>query len=161
MILRRREKQVIDALTELAIHLRGVREERKAVVVVTGRWVLFRENRDLTAGGAQPTLPRIGVDLTGRVTSDVAAANRGVRYVPTAVPQFSRTERMRIDVPVETGTTAVTAEILDRAGKPINVPVHASTRVEGSLTWRPRNCCWPRSPQGITSFDSRFGARAS
>lgn len=29
----------------------------------------------------------------------------------------------------------VTAEILDRGGKPVNVPVDAFTRVEGSLTW--------------------------
>jgi len=58
-----------------------------------------------------------------------------VRYVPTAVAQFGRTERMRIDVPAEPGTTAVSAEILDRAGKLINVPVRASTRVEGSITW--------------------------
>ena len=48
MILRRREKKVIDALTDLTIHLRGVREERKAVIAITGGWVLFRENRLLT-----------------------------------------------------------------------------------------------------------------
>jgi VWFA-related protein len=76
-ILRRREKKVIDALTDLAIHLRGVREERKAVVVVTGGWVLFRENRDLTAGGAPPAVPRVGVDSTGRLTPDASAANLG------------------------------------------------------------------------------------
>jgi VWFA-related protein len=59
----------------------------------------------------------------------------GVRYVPTAVPQFGRTERVRVDFPIESAATAVAAEILDRAGKPINAPVHASTRVEGSVTW--------------------------
>jgi VWFA-related protein len=59
----------------------------------------------------------------------------GVRYMPTAVPQFGRTERMRIEVPVGADTTAVSAEVFDRAGKPVNVPVRASTRVDGSLTW--------------------------
>jgi len=59
----------------------------------------------------------------------------GVRYMPTAVPQFGRTERMRIEVPVDADTTAVSAEVFDRAGKPVNVPVRASTRVDGSLTW--------------------------
>jgi hypothetical protein len=59
----------------------------------------------------------------------------GVRYLPTAVPQFGRTERVRIDVPVGADTTAVSAEIFDRAGKPINVPVRASIRVDGSVTW--------------------------
>jgi len=59
----------------------------------------------------------------------------GVRYVPTAVAEFGRTERVRIEVPVGADTTAVSAEIFDRAGKPINVPVRASTRVDGSVTW--------------------------
>jgi hypothetical protein len=59
----------------------------------------------------------------------------GVRYLPTAVPQFGRTERVRIDVPVGADTTAVSAEIFDRAGKPINVPVRASIRVDGSVAW--------------------------
>jgi hypothetical protein len=59
----------------------------------------------------------------------------GVRYVPTAVPQFGRTERIRVDVPVENGVADVAAEVLDRSGKRINVPVRASIRVEGETTW--------------------------
>ena len=59
----------------------------------------------------------------------------GLRYVPTAMPQFSRTERVRLEAPATVGTTEVSAEILDRAGKPVNVPVHAATRVEGGVTW--------------------------
>ena len=77
MILRRREKKVIDALTDLTIHLRGVREERKAVIAITGGWVLFRESRVLTQGQTQPAMPRVGVDPTGRLTPDVSAANLG------------------------------------------------------------------------------------
>jgi VWFA-related protein len=77
MILRRREKKVIDALTDLTVHLRGVREERKAVVLVTGGWALFRENRQLTQGQTQQAVPRVGVDPTGRLTPDVSAANLG------------------------------------------------------------------------------------
>ena len=49
--------------------------------------------------------------------------------------RLARTEHVRIEVPADAGTTAVSAEILDRAGKAINVPVHASTRVEGNVTW--------------------------
>jgi VWFA-related protein len=77
MILRRREKKVIDSLTDLTVHLRGVREERKAVVVITGGWVLFRENRLLTQGQTQQAVPRVGVDPGGRLTPDVGAANLG------------------------------------------------------------------------------------
>ena len=47
LVQRRREKKVIDALTDLTIYLRGVREGRKAVITITGGWLLFRENKDL------------------------------------------------------------------------------------------------------------------
>ena len=42
MIERRREKQTVDALEDLVRFLRGVREERKAVIAVTDGWRLFR-----------------------------------------------------------------------------------------------------------------------
>jgi hypothetical protein len=120
---------------------RGViTSDQRAIVVDLG---------ELPADGAtvrtKVTPQSGGLPYTDTIHLDEATSRRallsrrgpstGVRYVPTAVPQFSRTERVRIDVPVETGTTAASAEILDRAGKPINVPVHASTRVEGAITW--------------------------
>jgi VWFA-related protein len=88
-------------------------------------------------GGGLPYTDTIHFDTaTGaRALLSRRGSTTGVRYAPTAVAQFGRTERVRIDVPVEIGTTSVSAEILDRAGKPINVPVHASTRVEGGVTW--------------------------
>src|SRR5215203_2543239 len=52
MISRRREKRVIDALDDLTVYLRGVREERKAVLPITDGWLLFRENRTLARIGA-------------------------------------------------------------------------------------------------------------
>jgi len=50
MKARRREKLTLDALSDLMIHLAGVREERKALVVVTEGWQLFRPNPNLTSG---------------------------------------------------------------------------------------------------------------
>jgi VWFA-related protein len=47
---RRREKLTLDALSDLMVHLGGIREERKALVVVTEGWQLFRSNPNLTAG---------------------------------------------------------------------------------------------------------------
>jgi VWFA-related protein len=44
---RRREKLTLDALSDLVTHLNGVREERKAVVVVTEGWLLYREKEEL------------------------------------------------------------------------------------------------------------------
>ncbi len=70
MIARRREKQVLDALDDLSKYLRGLRDERKAVITVTGGWVLFRPNPNLTRNGrTQP--PMTGVTPEGRLTSDL------------------------------------------------------------------------------------------
>jgi VWFA-related protein len=48
MKARRREKLTLDALSDLMVHLAGVREERKALVVVTEGWQLFKPNPNLT-----------------------------------------------------------------------------------------------------------------
>jgi VWFA-related protein len=47
MIARRREKLTLDALDDLMVHLNGLRDERKAVVVVTEGWMLYRPNENL------------------------------------------------------------------------------------------------------------------
>ena len=47
MIERRREKRTIDALTDLARYVGGLREERKAMVLVTEGYRLFRPNPSL------------------------------------------------------------------------------------------------------------------
>jgi len=49
MKARRREKLTLDALADLMVHLGGIREERKALVVVTEGWQLFRSNPNLTS----------------------------------------------------------------------------------------------------------------
>jgi VWFA-related protein len=68
---RRRERLTLDALDDLMISLRGLREERKAVITVSEGWRLFTENRALaraTRSGGAPAPPRIGVDPGGRLT---------------------------------------------------------------------------------------------
>jgi len=45
MIDRRRERLTLEALRDLSIFLRGVREERKAVIAVSDGWLLFGPNR--------------------------------------------------------------------------------------------------------------------
>jgi hypothetical protein len=59
----------------------------------------------------------------------------GMRYVPTADRHFRRTERIRVDLPSRRAVTAHSAEVLDRTGKTINVPVATSARNQESLTW--------------------------
>jgi VWFA-related protein len=76
MIDRRREKLALDALEDLVIHLRGLREERKAVLMVSAGWLLFRENNALTRALARkgdpaqtpraPAPPIAGIGPGGR-----------------------------------------------------------------------------------------------
>jgi VWFA-related protein len=76
MIDRRREKLTLDALRDLVLYLRGVREERKAVIAITAGWPLYRPNealaRPLTPKGgvgapAMPSPPRVGIGEGGRM----------------------------------------------------------------------------------------------
>lgn len=72
MIRRRREKRTLDALTDLVTHLRGVREERKAVLAVSGGWTLPRADDSLmpkARNGVAPGLPPIRVGIDGRLTT--------------------------------------------------------------------------------------------
>jgi VWFA-related protein len=68
MIERRREKITLDALTDLVRYLRGVREERKAVIAISDGWRLFQQDNDLinrrTSCGA-PIPGLVGVDPRG------------------------------------------------------------------------------------------------
>src|SRR3954451_10406962 len=76
MIERRKEKTTLDALHDLVTYLRGVREERKAVLAITDGWRLFRPHEQLTRKvTCDNPIPQVGVDprtgrLTGRTPSD-------------------------------------------------------------------------------------------
>src|SRR5918993_2628697 len=61
-IARRREKMTFDALEDLMTHLGGLRDERKAVVVVTEGWMLYRPNPSLAKPNREvgPARPPIG-----------------------------------------------------------------------------------------------------
>ncbi|MET0214916.1 MAG: VWA domain-containing protein [Vicinamibacterales bacterium] len=81
MVARRRELLTLNALDELIQHLRGLREERKAVITVTDGWPLYEPDRKLakplidpktegviSGGQTQVPVPKIGRDpLTGRI----------------------------------------------------------------------------------------------
>ena len=75
LIDRRREKFALDALHDLSLYLRGLREERKAVIAVTIGWLLPRENRGLAGPGPQPG--QIGTTPTGRITTDRVKSDYG------------------------------------------------------------------------------------
>src|SRR6266550_320848 len=71
MILRRREKQTLDALEDLVTFLGGVREERKAVITITDGWRLYGPNAALVRpiNGQAPPGTTVGIDpRTGQLT---------------------------------------------------------------------------------------------
>lgn len=66
MVARRREVRSLDALEDLIVHLEGIREERKAILLVSEGYLLFRPNRALAElGGFQK--PGIYVGPDGRI----------------------------------------------------------------------------------------------
>jgi len=76
MILRRREEQVFDALEDLVVSIRNLREERKAVLAITDGWLIYRPDQSLvrpiqgqnTPPATPPSGPAIGVDpRTGKL----------------------------------------------------------------------------------------------
>lgn len=80
MIARRREKRTLDALGELSLFLRGVREERKAVLVVSDGWALYRPNEQLNLLGDKQGVPGRGTPGTnpqGRLVPDARQYDTG------------------------------------------------------------------------------------
>src|SRR5262249_42903480 len=73
MIDRRREKRSVDALRDLVQYLRGVREERKAVIAITNGWLLYRPNMNMMRPlncHPVPSGQDVGIDpRNGRPTS--------------------------------------------------------------------------------------------
>jgi hypothetical protein len=55
----------------------------------------------------------------------------GPGFQPTATALFRRAERVRIEAPVSAGVQSAVAQLLDRKGKPLPVPVTAGLREDG------------------------------
>jgi hypothetical protein len=78
MIDRRRERLALDALEDLIVHLRGIREERKAVLTVSEGWKIYSEDRRLASTVRGRELPPPGpVGRTPREASDAASTATG------------------------------------------------------------------------------------
>ena len=71
---RRHERQTLEALENLIVHLEGIREERKFVLLLSEGWRLGGPDMSLTRGGDPPGPAAVGVDPAGRLRMD---PNRG------------------------------------------------------------------------------------
>jgi VWFA-related protein len=73
MILRHREQQTFDALEDLVLSVRTLREERKAVLAITDGWLIYRPNSNLDRSlpnADPPGNPPIGIDpRSGRLST--------------------------------------------------------------------------------------------
>jgi len=69
MILRHREQETFDALEELVVSIRNLREERKAVLAISDGWLIYRPNPNLTRplvdAQGNPALPPPGTPPLG------------------------------------------------------------------------------------------------
>ena len=95
----------------------GMAGDVKVQVRVSGNGALARYTDTtsvaldaMPAGWGAPRLSRRG-------------PSTGVAWVPTADPRFRRQERLRVSVGVGAEAGAVTGTLLDRQGRPMNVPV--------------------------------------
>jgi VWFA-related protein len=100
MIERRRERQTLNALHDLVTYLRGVREERKAILTITDGWRLFQPDMSLArmVNNQIPTGPQVTIDpRTGRPTSKPTPNTPGRGLTNTdADPQICERDRMTL-----------------------------------------------------------------
>ena len=106
-----------------------------------GKYTARRRIRPTTPGVPLVDTIRFTVEDKGTPVGRPRLMRRGpttgVQYVATATPVFQRTERIRVEVPVLGPAESVSAELLDRNGKAIPVPVQSALKREESsgLTW--------------------------
>jgi VWFA-related protein len=78
LIERRAEQRTFTALEDLVLELGSIREERKAVIVISQGWRLLQPKPELTRVGecdAAPLPGKAGVDHTGRLVPDTAKSD--------------------------------------------------------------------------------------
>ncbi len=94
------------------------------------------------SGGGLPFLDTVHFtvadagDLTGKARLLRRGLSTGVQYVATADPQFRRTDRLRVEIPLLGAVDGARGELLNKTGQVMPVPVEASTRREDAvLQW--------------------------
>jgi VWFA-related protein len=139
LIARRREKQLLDALQDLVVHLRGVREERKAVFVISEGWRLYGPDQRLAASGRPGDgIPNIGIGPTGKLTTKDPRLGGASRYECERDLQnlaMLENERQFLDILGDANRANVSFYPVDPRGLPAvdsdisaGIPVHIDQR---------------------------------
>ncbi len=119
----------------------GVRAFRVALRLtaspIAGEYTVRVRARAEPAAGIESASVRIALpappDASGALYTRRSSATLN-KEMPTADLRFRRTEQLRVEIPASSG--AVAARLLDRAGKPLSVPVAAALRDDGDgLRW--------------------------
>ena len=66
LMARLREKKTLDALDDLVLFLRGIRDERKAIITVSEGWLLYSPSEELRKLKTDPPTPQVPVMPGGR-----------------------------------------------------------------------------------------------
>src|SRR4051795_3221128 len=96
MIERRREKVTLDALTDLVRYLRGVREERKAVIAISDGWRLFRQDSDLINRRTSCTTSIPGLVGVDPRSGKLSAKPQPTDLFNTANPDICERDRVQL-----------------------------------------------------------------
>ena len=179
MILRRREKQTLDALEDLAMFLRDVREERKAVITITDGWRLVYAEPESIArplDDAAPPMTGVNVDpRNGRLTTKDTPNTTGSIRASCEADRCTLSElndEQRIRTIFDEAEPCERLVLSDRSARPRSCSTSQSCRPPGSasaaspnptLSLRVDNAacfgaqqpslrgCWPRPPTGSPS----------
>jgi VWFA-related protein len=101
--------------------------------------ISIRARLTATQGGAMPLSDSLQVDTASSGMQPLLfrrGVTTGNRVLPAADLRFSRTERVRLELPVEGDTKAGSGRILDRAAQPMPLPVTVAERVDDATGQR-------------------------
>ena len=93
----------------------------------------------LSAAGASALMDSFQVDLAAPAIQPLLfrrGVSTGNRQLPAADFRFSRTERLRLEIPVGAGIKPGAGRLLDRAGQPLQIPVTVGERTDAASSQR-------------------------
>jgi VWFA-related protein len=101
-----------------------------------GPWqaVVRMRGEDNTTDSDTVSIEKPAGALLGKPLAYRAASAAASAYKPLAAFQFRRTERVRIEWPVSQQLETHSARLLDRAGKPMAIPLETSTKDANGVT---------------------------
>jgi VWFA-related protein len=131
LIDRRRERLTLDSLGDLVRYLRGAREERKALLLISQGWRLFEPNPGLVEQSAGQGMP-VGIPLPGVVGRGTAAGDN------SSIDQMMLACQRDAQTLANMNSQFRFRELMD-----------AANRANASF--------YPVDPRGLTVFDAPIG----